>query len=153
MGGKCSELRSLTLGVPAAMASFRMELLLPREKRTGSESQNCCGGQGGSGSRDLTRSNSKAHGSPSLDHQERPRPDWRGMERRAVPAISPAGIKWCYEWNPPNPGTRCRVKSRLLPSSGACTAPLPALGKSGEQACRGPGKKAKERGVEVASCE
>lgn len=44
---KCAELFSLTLGVPAAMASFRMELLLPREKRMGSESQNCCGGQGG----------------------------------------------------------------------------------------------------------
>lgn len=29
------------------MASFRMELLLPREKRMGSESQNLCGGQEG----------------------------------------------------------------------------------------------------------
>lgn len=110
-------------------------------------------GKGGSSSRDLMRSNSKAHGSPSLDQREPPRHDWRGTERRAVLAISPAGIKWCYEWKPPNPGTRCRVKSRLLPSSGACTAPLPALGRSGEQACRGTGKKAKERGVEVVSPE
>lgn len=44
---KRTELCSLTLGVPAAMASFRMEFLLPREKRRGSEPRNCCGGQCG----------------------------------------------------------------------------------------------------------
>lgn len=38
---------SLTLGVPAAIASFRMEFLLPKEKRMGSEPRKHCSGHCG----------------------------------------------------------------------------------------------------------
>lgn len=130
--GKYAEVCSLTLGVPAAMASFRMELLLPREKRTRSVTK--LAGKEGSASRDLMRSNSKAHCSSSLDQQEPPHPAWRDMGRRAVPTISPAVTKWSYEWKSPNQPHESNTDS---PSVWGLQSSSPSTGKKQRASLQG----------------
>lgn len=98
---KRAELCSLTLGVPAAMASFRMEFLLPREKRRGVRATKLpWWAVWGAQTAEHRATHPWSNGGLLIMAEE-------GTEWRAVPA-QPAGENAprsrVQEWSHPNPG-------------------------------------------------